>query len=655
MHSSKRVVARGDTGDRPAFHDSSPRSAAVVQAEKASAVERDDLRGECRGGRRLSGQVGAADVLVCPMSPEPGAENTNRQMALLTDLPVSAVPYGVLRELAQAQIRKECRRWDFDWDAFVADRPEWGITEVVHRRAVQQERNRGLDCSPTDVPTDTVLSAVRGVIAEWTSQPALRPTDDDFRQEQSRRGEKGRELQQKLAGRRGIQVLALVAEGVCNNAEIGRRIGIDRSTVSRIRRKADAASPAALQDTGDAPAVSPPFPAPEIAPAERWPIVQFTRWTGVHLEAAEARWLADMGRCYEAEGREAELIDAIRASAGAVRDSWAYLQRCVVNRGDSWTVTPQLLADVLTWSGPKSLEYALTAIGGGYVKRPLPYLRRTLQDGVSRGKRSSGRPESPVAMAVSLARQCAPELVIVDADEAIAAEDAGKRVGYVESFRQRFGRLPWDPEPVRETAAQLETADVPNRCIGLKGLRSDDFNSQYLDCKNLESSPGAVKADATPAPCEELEVERRAASPEKPDERQVAASGGALGPPPCEREKLEHRLKTGCLPDFDEIRGAESRAEARKLVQTAIAPLPREKDRPVLEHGRCRHPLASLLASAMVLDDAVLVDCAGGCGHLLYSDRGPLECPCHWPPAKAVQVARALPLPLRDSTIATTT
>ena len=102
------------------------------------------------------------------------------------------------------------------------------------------------------------------LLTEWTREPTLRPTDADFRQEQSRRGEKGRELQQKLAGRRGIQVLALVAAGVCNNAEIGRRLGIDRSTVSRIRRKADAASPAALQDTGDAPAVSPPFPAPEL-------------------------------------------------------------------------------------------------------------------------------------------------------------------------------------------------------------------------------------------------------------------------------------------------------------------------------------------------------------------------------------------------------
>ena len=336
MHSSKRVVARGDTGDRPAFHGSSPRSAAVVQAEKASAVERNDLRGECRGGRRLPDQVGAADVLACPMSPEPGAENTNRQMALLADLPVSAVPYAVLRDLTQAQVRRECRRWDYDWDAFVADCPEWGITEVVHRRAVQQERDRGLDCRPTDVPTDTVLSAVRGVIDEWTCEPTLRPTDDDFRQEQSRRGEKGRELQQKLAGRRGIQVLALVAEGVCNNAEIGRRLGIDRSTVSRIRRKANATSVAALQDTGDAPAVAPSFPAPEIPPFERWPIVQFTNWTGVHLDAADARWLADMGRCYEMEGRESELLDAIRASAGAVRDPWAYLQSCVANRGDSW-------------------------------------------------------------------------------------------------------------------------------------------------------------------------------------------------------------------------------------------------------------------------------------------------------------------------------
>ena len=591
------------------------------------------LRDDVRGGRRLSDQVGAADALACRMSPEPGAENTDRQMAL---------PVDVLRELVQAQVRRECRRWDFDWDAFVADGPEWCITEVVHRRAVQQEqeRDRGLDLRPTDIPTDSVLSAVRDVIAEWTNQPELRPTYDAFCQEQARRGDKGRETQQTLTLPRNAKILALVAEGV-PDAEIARRVGLHRSQVGRIRKAAATAFPA-LQEVGEAPS----FPAPEIPAVERWPVVQFTKQTGVVLSPDDARWLADVGRCYEAEEREDELMHAIRSSAGPdVHDPWAYLQRCVVNRGDAWTVKPQLMADVLVWAGQQSLQYALVAIGGGYVRRPLPYLQRVLATAVAREEGPSGRPERPVAMAVNLARQWVPELVVVDADEAIAVEDAGKRVGYVESFRQRFGRLPWDPEPVRETAAELETPDVPNRCIGLKGVRGDDINSKHLDCRNLESSPGTVKADATPAPCEELEVERKAASPEKSDERQVAASGGALGLPPCEREKSEQPPKTGRLPDFDEIRGGESRAEGLKPVQTTIDPLPREKEHPVLEHGRCRHPLASLLASTMVLDDVVLVECAAGCGHRLYSDRGPLECPCHWPPAKAAQVGRALLLP----------
>ena len=40
--------------------------------------------------------------------------------------------------------------------------------------------------------------------------------------------------------------------------------------------------------------------------------------------------------------------------------------------------------------------------------------------------------------------------------------------------------------------------------------------------------------------------------------------------------------------------------------------------------------LAPSLAAGMVLDDVVEVDCAAGCGHhRLYSDRGPVECPCH--------------------------
>ena len=122
----------------------------------------------------------------------------------------------------------------------------------------------------------------------------------------------------------------------------------------------------------------------------------------------------------------------------------------------------------------------------------------------------------------------------------------------------------------------------------------------------------------------------------------MAAYDRALGLPTLERENLEQPVKTGALHDSDVIRRRGSDGEARKLVQATLDPLPREKEHPVLEHGRCRHPLASLMAIAMVLDDVVLVECVAGCGHLLYSDRGPLECPCHWPAARAVQVARAL-------------
>ena len=626
MQHMESLVARGDTGSQLESSDHRQASVAGSPIVRSSSGNLDDPRGEPRGGRSLSAQVAADDVL--------------------DDVSVSAVPYGVLRELVQAQVRRECRRCDFDWDAFVADGPEWGITEVVHRRAVQQGRDRGLDCRPTDIPTDTVLTAVRDVIAEWTGQPALRPTYDDFCEEQARRGERGRETQQSLATLREEQVLALVADGISNNAEIGRRLGIDRSTVSRIRRDVDLSACVALQETADTPTISPAFPAPEIPSVARWPVVRFTQWTGVTLDADDVRWLADVGRCYEAEGRESDLMDQIQMSAGA-RDPWAYLQRCVANRGDSWTVRSQLLADVLVWAGEKSLMYSLTAIGGGYIQRPLPYLREVLAKAVRKGVGRSGSWERPVAMSVGMARQWAPELVIVDADEAIAGEAVEERTGYVDSFRRRFGRLPWETETAPENAVDLDVGDADVCCIGLKGLRGDDSNYQNLEYRNLESSPGSVKADATRAPCEELEVERRAASPEKPDERQVAASGGALGPSPWELEEIEQPLKTGVLPDPDEILRPESDGEARKLVQAAIDPLVGEKVPVVLEHGRCRHPLASKLASVMVLDDVVFVECTAGCGHRLYSDRGPLECPCHWPPAKAVQVGRALLLPPR--------
>ena len=161
MKTEVTAVACEHTGRTSTYNDNNYSTSAEGPANAGLGK---GLRGNVCGGHRLSNQVGAADVLAGPESTEPGSDSTSRQMRLLADLLVSAVPYGVLRELAQAQVRRECRRCDFDWDAFVADCPEWGITEVVHRRAVQQVRDRGLDCRPTDILTDTVLSAVRGVI-----------------------------------------------------------------------------------------------------------------------------------------------------------------------------------------------------------------------------------------------------------------------------------------------------------------------------------------------------------------------------------------------------------------------------------------------------------------------------------------------------------
>ena len=587
----------------------------------------DDPHADFRGGHRVSEQVDAVDVLTSSISPEPGAGNTARQLRLLDNAPVSSVPYGELQELARARIRRECRHWGFDWDAFVADRPEWGITEVVHRKAVQRERGRGRYLRPTDIPTDTVLLAVRQVIAEWTRQPELRPTLDDFRQEQARRGELGRETQQAQAAERRARVLALAADGLTNKAEIARRVGVDRSTVGRILGKADDAPPAALLETAST-ADPPPFPAPEIPSAERWPVAQFMKQTGVVLDAGDARWLADMGRCYEAEGREDELMHAIRSSADSnVRDPWAYLRRCVSNRSDAWTVKPQMLTDVLSWAGQKALEYALAAIGGGHVRRPMPYLKRTLQRAVASGQRPSGWPERPVAMATGMVRQWAPELIVVGADDAVAAEDREQRTGCLESYRRRHGQLPWEREP-SEDGVDLDGAKC---CIGLKGLTGDEFNYSDNSFTKIESSLDTLKANAAPADL-------------VPDAGVSAAGRRAVSsseptPAPLDPKEPVPTVVDGA--DSDVVRSGRS-GEALQLVQTPRGHPPRGNLAGVSKPGPCRHPLVALLTSRMSLADVLPIECSSGCGHQLYSDRGPFACPCHWSPAHAAQVAAVL-------------
>ena len=233
-----------------------------------------------------------------------------------------------------------------------------------------------------------------------------------------------------------------------------------------------------------------------------------------------------------------------------------------------------------------------------------------------------------VAMAVGMARQWAPELVVVDADDAVASEDVDRGTGHLESYRRRFGRLPWE--------AEQDVDEASDCCIGLKGVMGDEFN--YLDSstQELESSPGTRKADATSAADAGSGLWRGSSGAPGPSE------GGVPSRPQSAAEKSEQGLKTADSGDSGEIRWRQSHGEAPKSGQTARNPLPRQKRTGIFEQGACWHPLAALLASAMDLEAVVQVDCAAGCGHRIYSDRGSVACPCHWPPEKAAQVARII-------------
>ena len=355
----------------------------------------------------------------------------------------------------------------------------------------------------------------------------------------------------------------------------------------------NATSPPALPKVVAAP---PPFPAPELPPAERWPINMFAKLTGIHLDGDEARWLASWGQAYEADGGEDDLADLIRISAGAAVDPWAYLQTAIANGTDAWTVPAQLLGQVLTSAGQQSLEYALTAIGGGYVPKPLPYLRTC----EANGNHPTVRPERTVAMAVALARRWAPRLVITDVATAIDAEESTHRTRHMFSYRRRFGRLPWEPEPpalAPSVALSPNTAPVgDNATIPVNPVT---IINSLVHCK-LKSSRARVRDSGVVT---EHGLTLAPGEPERPP---------PVPPPP---EPVERHPR----------------------------PLPNAGDIPDLEHGPCRHPLAPMLALAMDLAAAVKVDCAvAGCGCHVYSVQGPVHCPCHWPAARAAAVRRAL-------------
>ena len=614
--SAGRVAANGSNGNA-----SSPKGTAggrpggVVENPRAAGAE----------GFLLSG-MDASAVLGGPSAPEGGVEPVGRQDRLADQMAPSVVPYGRLVQMARAAVRRMVRlEFNFNWDAFRAAGVEWRLTDLVHRKAVREAVVLGSVVKPTDVPTDVVYRAVERVLGRMDEGQEERPTWEGFCEAQRLRAREGQLKKAEGNAPRNREILFLRSGGM-KYAEIGRKFNLSASQVGKIVRRArkTAAAEVVLLEPVEAPVDEPwEFPAPEVPRQERWPAMQFHQQTGLRLGVEDTVWLCGVGACYEAEGRVDDLMYAIRKSAVA-RDPWAYLVKSTENRGDAWQVSAQLLGDVLAWAGMESLEYSLQRIGSGDVGRPLPYLREVLRDAVASGREGAPGVDRPVAVAVALASELCAQLQVLGADEAIAVEVERNATRFVDSYVRRYGRAPWE-----EGKTTTEAAENCGWKSGVSlGAHGGDDSSKVDLRISRKLSPGDHKADAVFSA--------------EPELAESAAVEGVTSSRPVAAEKLEHGAGGGDGGGFDENRRAESRGEALNAGRTVCGPLPRGNPTGSLEHGLCRHPLASLMATAMDLEVVVQVDCAAGCGHRLYSDRGPLECPCHWPLAKAAQVARVL-------------
>lgn len=519
------------------------------------------------GGRSLSVDTSAPadaeipasapELLDRPTSLEPRAAVQGWQPPLLDG--VSPVAGTELRRLAMGEINRLCREVAFDWWEF---RGAWTVDllasllqdKCAYRRLVE----RG-----ADVPFAEARAAVQEIIDLWDANPELRPSAEGDLESKRNGGRKSGNTRRGQASN-GARIARILRQRGCSVGEIARLLGRSDRTIRTYlkattpdpdssfppettpadpHRKSSGnevgtGGPAATGDGGnEAETKSPPVPfaAPEIPRWERWPARQFSAHTGRVLDAGDARRLCDLGRCAEAEGPASvdHLIAAIRAAAGPdVRDPWAYLETAWHNRGDAWTVPAQLLADAVIRAGEGGLDYALRAIQGGHVRRPVAYLRR-----VSNGPEGNDirPPERPAALAVAMARRLAPDLTIVDAGATIAAETDATAAAWSEycgralqENRRRWPELFPDLDPPSGAAEKVET--------NCQGYEWDDLNNlRYLSSKVLTSS--SPEDSSFP-----LEITPVAASPPV-----VPEPAGAI-PEPAPFEPLRRRIPAldGC-------------------------------------------------------------------------------------------------------------
>ena len=270
------------------------------------------------------------------------------------------------------------------------------------------------------------------------------------------------------------------------------------------------------------------------------------------------------------------LVDEVIVRRCSTKDHpAAYLIKCIDHHGQG--LSAELVRETVQAVGcgfDHKFQYVAAA------RNPVAYLTSLRNSQV--GAAGVGN-ASPMGVGLLTLKRWGPELVTPDfeaeAQRLIDWERQPER--FVEDYRRRFGRLPWEDSP--------------------------DSNKS-----GPEASPRGFPSDA--------EVD-----------------------PPPESERLEHREHPAFLSVSRETRRDPSQGEALKSVGRHPNALHNAGAVARLEQAQCRHPLAMMLAMAMRLDDVVQVDCAAtGCGCTLYSDRGRIHCPCHWPAAKAVAAGRAL-------------
>ena len=454
---------------------------------------------------------------------------------------------------------------------------------------------------------------------DYTHIPGNEPSEEGFREWQRENGEASGRARRGRCSERDRFIIDADAAGV-DGTEIASEcairwphLGHSPSTVSRvltrcgseclartISRPVNDFNTPVLPDikssteTREGSCNSDDAPLAQVgdAPPQHWTLTCWYANVGAYLSVERADRLIEFADRVEAEeeaGNELPngrgllwLVDEVIVRRCTTKEHpAAYLMACIDNHGQG--LTAELVRDMVQAVGfdfYRKVQYVAAA------DNPVAYLTSLRADGEVNGRLAGA---SPMGVGLNALKRWAPELVTPDVEaDAQDLIDWERRPGrYLEDYLQRYGRLPWEDPP-------------------------------YLNTSDPEASPREIPPDA------EVELSTPV-------------------DPPVRTDNLEHARKPVISAVATENRRDSSLLKAPKPVGRDSGSCKNAGAITKLEHRPCRHPLAGMLTSGMSLDVIERIHCAEtGCGCTLYSDRGRIQCPCHWPAAKAAAAGRAL-------------